>query len=299
MIKISTINGTAKKAALGVMLAGSVAAFASNPVRTAKPENPAQTEVVSKTGAEAMKALAYPQQQKSNVPTIHNKKLDEKCLRFCSTDEEKKHMSAYLSNIYNEYGSYLGSVVAQQSLDVNMFLKFLEGDIEILKNFECEYRISRAAAPEGKYYEVAKRYYTPETKEKIENLKNKVYDWVNENYFKIYADVFSTDHSPDYEETSKMFDKFFKSLDNYEFAPNKKMFQDLNLNYVGSGIYEEMGKSSSNETQKEMDMFAAKINYTDGLLFWNLSKIYYDPPSNIKMFRLYQIFMQAIEPKFD
>lgn len=91
MIKISTINGAAKKAALGAMLAGSVAGYASNPLKTAVIENPNHTEVVSQKGAEALKALAYPlQQQKKSVPTEHNKKLDNKFLKLANNDEEKK-----------------------------------------------------------------------------------------------------------------------------------------------------------------------------------------------------------------
>lgn len=90
-IRVSSINGVAKKAALGAMLASSVAMFASNPIRTERTENPPQTEVVSKDGAEALKVMTFPgQQQTPAVPTVHNKALDEKFLKFCNTPEEKK-----------------------------------------------------------------------------------------------------------------------------------------------------------------------------------------------------------------
>ena len=62
--RLSAISSEAKKAALGAMLASSVAMFASNPIKTARTEPPQQTEVISKDGAEALKALTFPQENR-------------------------------------------------------------------------------------------------------------------------------------------------------------------------------------------------------------------------------------------
>lgn len=238
-------------------------------------------------------------QQKPDVPKVHNKKLDEKFLNFCETDDDKKAINDFMSNAYNKYGSYLGSVTIQQNLDFNAFLSFLEGDIEILKNFEGEYRVTSKSSSQGSYYDVAKKYYTPEVQVQLADLNSKVGEWVNTNYFNIYSNVFSSDHPSDYDEMTQMFNNFFSSIDNYEFSPGSKMFKDINLNYINNGIKEEMENGKGSDIQNKMDMFAVQINDADHLLFWNLSKLFYDPPSNKKLYKLYDIFMQAVEPKFD
>lgn len=301
MVKsITSAGNLVKTVALSALLAGSVALGATNPVKTTKQGSmPNQTEVVSKDGAEAVKAMTLPQQPKPAVPTVHNKKLDEKFLKLAETDDEKKYVNDLLSKIYITNGSYLGSAMVQQNIDINMFLAFLDGDIEILKNFDGEYRVTPWSNPEGTYYDVAKMCYDEKTKEKISDLNSKVGEWINENYFNIYSNVFNTDHSPDFEETQGMFDKFFSSLDDYEFSPGSKMFKNVNLNYINNVIPEEVNNSKSDETQKNMDMFAVKINDADQHLFWNLSSLFYDPPSNKKMYKLFQIFMQAVEPKIE
>lgn len=301
MVKsITSAGNLVKTVAMSALLAGSVALGATNPVKTTRQGSiPNQTEVVSKDGAEAVKAMTLPQQQKPAVPTVRNKKIDDKFLKLCSTPEEKKAMDDELASLYKDCGSYLGSVTVQQNLDLNMFLRFLNGDIEILKNFEGEYRETEHSSYEGSYYDVAKKYYTPEVKAQLEDLNSKVGEWVSNNFFTVYSGVFNTDHPPDCDETSKMFEKFFNSIDNYEFSPGNKMFDGTKLNYVNDGIREKVDNSKSNEIQKNMDIFAAKINYADNKMFWNLSKLFYYPPSNKKLFALYKVFMQAVRPNIE
>lgn len=200
-MKISAINNVAKKAALGAMLAGSVASYATNPVKTFA-ENPNHTEVVSNKGAEALKALAYPmlQQQKQSVPKTHNKALDEKFLKLARDDEEKKLMEDFLLNVYNNCGSYLASAKIQQELDLNMFYEFLDGNIEILKVFDEEAynKIDRDAM------------------QKVVEKSEPIIKWLDENYLKVYNQPFGKfDHTPDIQELKN-------ALDDYvEYDPNK------------------------------------------------------------------------------
>ena len=172
MIKPSSINGVAKKAALGAMLAGSVAMFATNPNKTARVENPPQqTEVVSKDGAEALKVMAFPQQQTPAVPTVHNKALDERFLKLASNDEEKRFFENYLLDVYNNCGSYLASAKIQQSLDLNIFLQFLSGNIDFLKRFDEEAynKIDRDAM------------------QKVTEKSEPIIEWLNENYWNVMS----------------------------------------------------------------------------------------------------------------
>lgn len=300
-IRVSAINGVAKKAALGAMLFSSVVMFATTPNRNTRTENPPQAEVVSREGADALKAITFPGfQQNTTVPTVHNQKLDEKLLKL--TDPEYiQDTRDYLDTEYKTSGSYLGSVYIQQAIDYNMFLEFLNGNINILKNFEGEYKVTPESRPEGTYYDVARMCYDEKTKAKLADLNNKVGKWVEENYFSIYSDAFKTDHPLDYDETSQMFENFFSTLDNYEFSPGYKMFETLNLDYVKNGIKEEMAQSKAPVAQKKMDILAIQVNYMDDILFWDLSKMYYEPTSNgnSKMYKLFRIFMQAVKPSFN
>ena len=96
---------------------------------------------------------------------MHNQKLDEKLLKFADNEEEIKHITEYMSNIYNTNGSYLGSAMLQQTLDLNMFLAFLDGNIEILKRFDEEAynKIDRDAM------------------QKVAEKSGPIKEWLNEN----------------------------------------------------------------------------------------------------------------------
>lgn len=205
-IRISSISNMARKAALGVVLASSVA-VASNPIKT-EIANTNHTEVVSKEGTEALKTLAYPmlQQQKQNVPTTHNKALDEKLLKFGDNKEEKRDIAELLSDIYNNNGSYLGSAVVQQNLDVNIFYEFLDGNVEILKRFD-----------ENAYNKIDK-----EAMKKVKEKSGPIIEWLDENYKAVYNNPYiHFDHMPDAEEVSNALDKYV-SKDPYELFGDKK-----------------------------------------------------------------------------
>lgn len=290
-IRISAINGVAKKAALGAMLASSVAMFASNPIKTARTDNPPQTEVVSKDGAEALKVMTFPgQQQNPGVPTVHNKALDEKCLKFCDNDQERKEMIEYLSSIYETNGSYLGSAMVQQNLDLNMFLAFLDGNIDILKNFEGDYRITDNSSVLGSYYEVAQRAYNkiPKTKEQIEDLKNKVDVWISQNYFNIYTDAFSFDHPPDYDEVINSMQNFIKN-NTLELTPGNPMFKNVKFKEKDNGI--------AYTKQDYMDFIAINTHNMNVELFRNILKLYYNPVYNELLYRNLDAFLKAAAPQ--
>ena len=294
--RLSAINSAAKKAALGAMLASSVAMFASNPIKTARTEKPQQTEVVSKDGAEALKALTFPQEKQTPaVPTVHNQKLDEKFLKLADNDEEKKFMEDFLSNIYNSNGSYLASATIQQNIDLNMFLAFLDGNIEILKRFEGEYRDNLSEFNGLSYYKAANGYFDNETRTKIADLNNKIRTWISENYFNIYAEPFTFDHPPYYDELQDRIDKFDEHND-LEFAPGIKIFEDTDSKIIYNGnsiMRSRISKTYSDPIQRATCFFSTKISIKDAELFNNLTKLYYDVPSNKNLFKLLRVYMQA------
>ena len=276
--RLSAINGVAKKAALGAMLASSVAMFASNPIKTERTENPPQTEVVSKDGAEALKAMTFPQQQNPAVPTVHNKALDEKFLKLADTEEEKQYVNNLLSNIYAKNGSYLGSAMVQQNIDVNMFLAFLDGNIDILKRFDEE------------AYNKIDRDAMQKVVEKGEPIKQ----WLNENYFNVYNQPFGQfDHSPDYEELNS-------ALYNYIELDPYKLFENGSLLYkYDSKIANEMLENSNmDNTQKNSNLMAVKVHAVNKTLFNNLMNVcgLYKESDGNNIFENFRNFMNVVAP---
>ena len=251
-IRISAINGVAKKAALGAMLASSVAMFASNPIKTAKTDNPPQTEVVSKDGAEALKVMTFPQQQNPAVPTVHNKALDEKFLKLARDDEEKKDIENFLLNVYKNCGSYLASAKIQQELDLNMFYEFLDGNIEILKVFD-----------EEAYNKIDK-----DAMKKVVEKSEPIKKWLDENYFNVYNQPFGQfDHTPDYEELNS-------ALYNYIELDPYKLFENGSLLYKYDALMakEHLKESHMDNVQINSNLMATNIHSANETLFRNLLK---------------------------
>lgn len=250
--RLTAINGVAKKAALGAMLASSVAMFASNPIRTARTENPPQTEVVSKDGANALKAMTFPQQQNSAVPTVHNQKLDENFLKFCNTSEEKRMINEFINNIYNEYGTYLGSANVQMNIDYNMFLEFLNGNIEILKKFD-----------ENAYNKIDK-----EAMKKVKEKSGPIIEWLNANYFSnVYKQPLGQfDHMPTADEVNN-------ALDNYiEKDPHQLFMNYTGYKFDATNYKLYLKNSNMDNIQKNSTLIAAKVHTANELLFLNLLK---------------------------
>ena len=258
MMKLSSINGAAKKVALGAMLFSSVAIFATNPNKTTRTDNPPQTEAVSEDGAAALKTITFPQQkQNPTAPTVHNKALDEKFLKLADNDEEKKFMEDFLSNIYKDNGSYLASANIQQNIDLNMFLAFLDGNIEILKRFDEE------------AYNKIDREAMKKVTEKSEPIKQ----WLNENYFNVYNEPFGKfDHMPTAEEVSSALDKYVNE-DPYNLFGDKN---DKMGNYFfpNNICKNKLANTNFDSIQKNTYHIAYQIKNADYLLFSNLLKTY-------------------------
>ena len=278
MIKVSAINGVAKKAALGAMLASSVAMFASNPIKTARTDNPPQTEVVSKDGAAALKVMTLPEiQQNPAVPTVHNKALDEKFLKLARNDEEKKDMEDFLLNVYNNCGSYLASAKIQQELDLNMFYEFLDGNIDILKIFDEEAynKIDRDAM------------------QKVVEKSEPIIKWLDENYLKVYNQPFGQfDHPPDYEEVSIALDDYVEK-DPYNFFDGGYAYR-ANSKFARTSLE----KSNMDIMQKNSNLMAAKIHVANEILFITLLKIFgvYKTSNDNYIFDTFENYINVVMP---
>lgn len=234
-------------------------------------------------------------QQKPAVPTVHNKKLDEKFLKFCDNDQEKKDLMVFINDVYQQNGSYLGSATIQQNIDLNMFLEFLDGNIEILKRFDGTYSSVIIGYDGLTYYDAAMKRITPEAKMKVENIKNNAGEWIQNNYFKIYSGALNCDHSPDYDEILMMMEDFYKN-NTLEFVTDKKMFKNFNYEYVKDFSIKKNSNSNTSVQQNKINTISTIIWASDIALFQNIYKLFYDNNHNADIDMLLNIYMQAIAP---
>lgn len=287
-ITVLTILHISLIIALAAMLTGSMALMASNPIKTTKTETPVQSEVVSREGSEALRAVTFPGvQQTPTVPTEHNIELDAKFLKLARDEEEKRFFQDYLSDTYQNCGSYLASAKIQQALDLNIFLEFLDGNIEILKRFGP---ITINGETFGKdYYEEAIRLYTPQRKEEIQNLRNNVYDWISQNYFSVYSEAFNFDHPPDYREVIENMNAFTEN-NMLEFAPGKRMFGDKdNFRAIQEEILDRaMPQEKIKDNIRYRTIYlATRMHLLDSDLFTQLVNLFYLDNETFKIFKIY------------
>ena len=228
MTKVSAIVNIVRAGALSALMAGSVAMYSTNPVKTKKTENPPQTEVVSKEGAEAVKAMNF-QQQKPTVPTVHNKKLDETLKKFFDKEEDLKNIDETLNNLYKNCGTYMASAVIQQQIDYNMFLAFLDGNVDILKKFNSD----------------SYKYIDADAFKYVQDKKDKILEWLKPNYSLVLSPVFNSfDHPPDAEELSQVLDKYVNEQ-------KSNLFDDRSFygNYTGSNEQYKEKLENTNKNQ--------------------------------------------------
>ncbi len=218
-------------------------------------------------------------QQKNEVPTVHNKKLDEKLLKFFDNDQEKKETSDFINNVYKQYGTYLGSAIIQFNIDHHIFQSFLFGDIEILKKFDenAYNKIDRAAM------------------QKVVEKGEPIKQWLNENYFKVYNQPFGQfDHSPDAFEVENALTEYIKKNPYNLFEK-----EDITVFQLKIEDYaKELNKSNLNQTQRFSNMLAYEINQADYLMFFNLlNKVGISVGhKDLAQLKNYHAFIDAVAP---
>lgn len=184
----------------------------------------------------------------------------------------------YLDNIYKESGSYLASAEIQQSIDYNMFLAFLDGNVEILKRFDEE----------------AYKKIDREAMKKVAEKSGPIKEWLDKNYFSVYDDAFGQfDHSPDKEEVENSLINFIKK-DPYN------LFNGFNLVYNAKikPFVDELNKSNASITQKSSNLIAYEVSAADYLIFNTLieSAGLYEGYDDLDVIINFKRFMMAVEP---
>ena len=125
---------SAKTGIAGLMLlAGSLGMSATNPIKTVKPESN-QTEVVSREGADALKSLSLQQINQTQVPTVHNPRLDNMLRKFIENNDDKEYIDNVINTIYKDNGTFLGSALLQHNIDIQTFYAFMTQNTKLMKN---------------------------------------------------------------------------------------------------------------------------------------------------------------------
>ena len=245
---------TISKGFIGAIIASTVLLGASSTIKNTKQETqPAQTELMSKESAEALKANSL--QQTPTVPTVHNPKLDATLMKFAENQDDSIYVKKFLNDTYSNYGTYMGSAIIQSEIDINMFLSFIDGNKEILKGFPNGDVLYKAASAKGGLELV---------KTKSEELKK----WIQENHAAVYSPFFyQFDHKPTSQETIDALDEYVK-INNHTF---ENRYWQIYTN--PSEEFEKKLQNSNNSiVQKRSDLIAYKMYLADMSLFRNLMK---------------------------
>lgn len=250
MVKgILSINGI-KAGAVALMLAGAGALYASNPVKN--DSQPNQTEVVSKEGAEALKAQSVTglaSVNQTSVPTIHNPKLDRNLRKFIESEDDKQYVDNIINNVYKNNGTYLASALMQHEINHQNFYAFLTGNTGVLIKNNINPSLGREIKGFGSKFYVS-----------VADNKNNIINWIDDTYNKLLNNSLRFDHKPTAAEVSTRLDDFVKTKAGFT--------RDEILDYYGYNdgfITDEIKKK--NDTQSMSDLIAYKIFLIDKMIY--------------------------------
>ena len=146
----------------------------------------------------------------------------------------------------------MASAVIQQQIDYNMFLAFLDGNVDILKKFNSD----------------SYKYIDADAFKYVQDKKDKILEWLKPNYSLVLSPVFNSfDHPPDAEELSQVLDKYVNEQ-------KSNLFDDRSFygNYTGSNeqYKEKLENTNKNQALKQSDYIAHQVNRANFMLFKKL-----------------------------
>lgn len=167
MIKgISSINNIAKAGVVTALLMGAAAMNATNPIKSA---NQNQTEVVSKEGAQALKAMNVDDRYYKSSD-MRNQRIENLLKKVVHTPEDEKRVGEVIDYV-NESGLYQASALMQHEIDCQMFELFITGNTDVI--------INKGINPElGKKI----KSFGPDFFKTVLPVKDDVFEWQSESY---------------------------------------------------------------------------------------------------------------------
>lgn len=270
---------TISKGFIGAIIASTVLLGASSPIKNTKQETlPAQTELMSKESAEALKANSL--QQTPTVPTVHNPKLDATLMKFAESNDDKPYFNNIINKVYNNNGTYLGSVFMQQEIDVQMLYSLLTRNTQVVIKNNINPTLGKQIE---NYGDAFFKTVTPHAEE--------VNKWID-RYMNVISNNLKFDHKPTAEEVNDRLD--FIAENKMQFTQDELIEYRINCNdFLYNHIKDKKG------TQAISDMIAYKMFMIDRLAF--AKELYgegvFGLGSYNKIRTIYKEWMESVAPK--
>lgn len=289
MVKgISAINSTAKKIVLGAAVVSTAMLLgASSPIKNTRQEKePVQTELMSKESAEALRLNSL-QQTKQSVPTVHNPKLDATLMKFAENQDDVSYVKNMTNNFYSNMGTYLGSVLLQREIDINMLDAFLNRNLNVVVNNGINYSLGKKIQGYGDAF-----YKT------ITPNANRIINWLD-SYRNVINNNLKFDHKPTAEEVNDRLD--YIAENKMQFTKDEIIEYHVYCNdFLRNHIKGKTGiQSSSNMLAYKMFMINkiafAKELYGEGVFGQGC----FDDNQGHNMQYFYEQWMESVAPKAD
>lgn len=272
---------TISKGFIGAIIASSVLLGASSTIKNTKQETqPAQTELMSKESAEALKANSL--QQTPTVPTVHNPKLDATYKKFAESQEDLNFINKKCNDMYNNLGTYFGTAIIQKEIDSRMLIALLQKKTGL----------------------IIKNNINPQLGKKIESFGEPFYKTITPNadvitqwlykYNAVINNNLKFDHKPTAEEVNDRLDFI---------AKNKMQFtqEELSEYLIYSDDFLRNKIKNNRGIVAASDLLAFKMFMIDRLAF--AKTLYgagvFGKGSFEKVQAYYQEWMESVEPKAD
>lgn len=252
MVKgVSAVNVFVKGAAMVTMVAGAVTLGNASAKSIQSQEKTAEqpTELVSNEGAVALEASAMTPPE-SEVPSVHNKKLDEIMRKYVEDDEERLYAENLIKDLYETNGTFLGSALLQHEIDVCNLYAFITGNTNVMINNGINPELGRKVASFG-----ADFYKT------ITPQKDEIANWMVNKYSQAVRNTLRFDHKPSAEEVDRKLDHIYLN----EVANNGDERSDYFYKYRE---YKNRARTENkDETQFMSDLIAYKMYLIDRGIF--------------------------------
>ena len=277
---------TISKGFIGAIIASSVLLGASSPIKSTKQETqPAQTELMSKESAEALKANSL--QQTPTVPTVHNPKLDATLKKFAINENDLTDFNTFINNTYKNCGTYLGTALLQMQTDVQMLQTLIGRNTNlVIKN---NINPSLARKIEG-YGDAFFKTITPN--------KDVINNWIPK-YMAVIENNLRFDHKPTAEEVNDRLD--FIAKNKMQFT-QEELFEYLiySDDFLRNKIKNNRGIVAAS------DLLAFKMFMIDRLAFAKtlygagvFGRGSFDDNKGHDMRYFYEQWMESVAPKAD
>ena len=254
MVKgVSAVNVFVKGAAMVTMVAGAVTLGNASAKSIQSQEKTAEqpTELVSNEGAVALEASAMTPPE-SEVPSVHNKKLDERLRRYIETDEDKEYIEKQIKELYDYNGTFLASAMVQHEIDIQQLYAFITGNTNVMINNGINPELGRKVASFG-----ADFYKT------ITPQKDEIANWMVNEVSQAVRNTLRFDHKP----SAKEVDRILVHIYINEIAKTKDDRIDYDVKIVRFISRPERKNKPSWDTQYMSDLIAYKMYLIDRGIF--------------------------------